>query len=240
MMIFEPRELQELKTIEPKGRKYFVFAQRETSLMREEVWITWLTDRGLRSFIDYPSGKIYEYWLHEKSALKILKRYAHWMRANWQQHLAEYPLKKSALLAAAAGGAQSVTTKNNSEIAAAYRKCIQQAYELGDYIWGAWAVIYFIEPELIKKIPEKIDVVMALEQPIELMKMRHELLRRSVEEVAKEYGWLNVYSTYDRDFSVRDLKHYATRQAKNETREQFGKIRAAKKNFQNLLRTKLH
>ena len=238
-MIFEPREIQELKTIEPKGRKYFVFAQRETCLMRDEAWITWITDRGLDSFIDYPTGKIYEYWLHEKSALKALKRYAHWMRKNWAQHLGDYPEKKAALLLASAHLAQTIATKDNAIISDAYRIYIQRAYEWGDYIWGAWAVIYCIEPELIKKIPEKINVVTALDQPIELQKMRHALLKRPAEEVAEEYSWLSVYSPYDRDFRARDLKHYASRRAKGETREQFGQIRAAKKNFQNLMRSKL-
>lgn len=232
MRLFTPYPIKRIEKINLKeGQSYFRFGSRETSLCRDEIWISWIVNQGTESFLDLPNGKVYDYYIEEKSSLKLFGSLIKYMEENWPEHLSNYPLKKEGLIKSAKKLSEITTTKNNQLILQSFLDYLRKAYDFCEYIWTPWAVIYLLEEQVVKKFPKGIDLIFSLDEPIEFFKMKRELFKLTPEELIKKYGWLNVYSPFDSPYTKSDFEKLKKETKPEEIEEAFNKFEENKIKF---------
>jgi len=192
--------------VKSEAKKYVLFVSRETSLCRDEMWVSWYINQGCKGFINKPSNNVYEYYVEESSFMLLLQNMLDEMLHDWEEHINSYPQIKKKVINTAQEVAKSIKTKNNKLINSSFLKWVQEGHDYSTYIFGAWSVIYLVEPELIKIFPENIDLIMSLEKPIEFLKMQKSLLEKPIEETILKYGWLNVYSPNDAPYTIEEFQ----------------------------------
>lgn len=214
-----------------KHLNYHVFGSRETCLVRDEPWVIWLIQHELHSFIDVPNKNVYDYYVEEKSFLTLLKQLERKLMTNWISHLHDYPVKKRELIKRSDDLAKSISSNDSKLIAQRYHQYLESAYVFDDYVWGAWAVIYHTEPEVMKIFPNKIELIASLEKPIEYFKMKKDLFYLSVNSLIKHYSWLNIYSPFDQPYSKADFRGMKNKESLPEIEQQFHKFSLVKRKF---------
>lgn len=218
--MIQPYVIQYPKNIQVKGN-HVKFVTRESCISREEVYIWWILNHGTESYCDVSHHKVFEAYVHENSFLKTLKELSIKLQTTWDQHLQEYPQKKNAVLKAARRVSElcSVKKQNVATILKALDNYNEKAYAFCDYIWGAWAVIYFIEPEVLQKIGDA-ETITALTQPIAYQQMLRDLFSLNGEAWLAKYQWLNMYSVYDKPYTLEDYQRYKKQTTKEEIEKQ--------------------
>jgi phosphohistidine swiveling domain-containing protein len=234
--IFALEEIEQFEV--PPGERYFRFAARETTLVRDEIWMSWLVTHGTKRFISVPNRNIYDYYLHEDTALATLQRLGKFIEKDFEGHLARYePYKKRAIENAerltelvAEGADAEILTQAHAAVA-------RSQWELSEWVWGAWSVIHFYEPELMERLGtrEGIESVGALEEPIEFLKARRDLFRLSAAEWTRTYGWLNIYSPPDPPFTEEDFERMRKETSKDEIEQEFANFAKVREEFKTFL-----
>ncbi len=185
---------------------YLNFASRENTIARDQLYIYWLLDLGMKGYVDLPHGKVVEFYIEEESSLSFFQKYASFLQSNWEEHLQRYaPLKQQALGAVEALE-KSVETEDNTGIMEKYASFNHAAYDFCQFLWSPWAVIYCIEPQVQERLAEDMDKIISLEEPIEFQKMKLELHRLSANTLVEKYGWLKVYNPYDEPYSEEEFE----------------------------------
>lgn len=218
-----------------KSGEYFLWLTRETCLTRDEINITWLIDRGTHSAVYIPYGKGYEYYVHERSFMDVLKRLDADITRNWRSHLARYDGKKHDILKTAKKLSSAAEQNDDAVTLRAFDAYTNAIYAFCEYIMGAWAVIYFIEPLLGKRAPLLLDAIYALDRPIEFMKLQRDLHRLSVTTLVKRYGWLNVYSPYDAPYTAAQIGALKRQTREKDIARSFTQFRHARTRFKDIL-----
>ncbi|MFH0971733.1 MAG: PEP-utilizing enzyme [Candidatus Micrarchaeota archaeon] len=235
---FTPYSTCTVKRLDPSSNSsFFKFASRENTLSRDQLYIYWLVDHGTRGYIDMPHQKAYEFYVEEKSTLRVWSEYAKFLQDEWEEHLARYPVLKKAAIEKAEKLAQSVRTGGGQDILIKYSDFNQAAYEFCQFLFSPWAVIYCIEPEIHKKMPESIDKIIALDEPIEYQKMKMELRGTSAKKLSEKYGWLNVYNPCDEPYSVKEFERMKAEFKEESLEAGIGKMRENGENFERLAGT---
>lgn len=203
--MIQPYVIQYPKKILVKGN-HIKFVTRESCISREEVYIWWILNHGTESYCDVSRHNVFEAYAHEDSFLATLKALSIQLQAEWKRHLHEYPKKKNAVFQAAKAVSQSCSFKkrNVTTILKAFDDYNKKAYEFCEYIFGAWAVIYFIEPEVLQQLGDHAETITALTQPIVYQNMLNDLFRFTGEAWLAKYQWLNMYSVYDHPYTMKD------------------------------------
>lgn len=235
-MIPKPYAIRRVRQLSLGDRKYFSFASRETCFVRDELWIQWLVDHGCKGMIDIPNGRIYDYYLEERSSLRTLTRFEKQLRRTWTAHVHAYPQRKQAILNAVRALTQAVVSGDQRRILGAHREVIRTAYAFNDYIWGAWAIIFVTEPRVMRELPDDVALMMSLEQPIEFIRMKHDLYRKSDQALAAQYGWLNVYSPYDTPYAPEYFRTLRKEIKYNDVKKEFQVYQKTKTRFRAALR----
>lgn len=237
MKILKAKNLNKINTQSIKNDDYIHFASRSTCLARDEIWVTWLINHGAKKFIDLPNGLIYDYYIEKKSSLELLKMLANKIRRDWCGHLRRYKLLKKEIYFKAKKLSESVKTKDNKIILKNYFSFLNLAYEFCEFVWGAWAVIYHIEPEVIKEFSDKIEEIIALDEPIEYFNLQKKLLNSSLLDTKEKYGWLNIYSPHDTPYSISKLGNIKKKLKRQDLIKQFKNYKKNKIEFKKLLKT---
>ena len=112
-----------------------------------------------------------------------------------------------------------------------YKDILEKTYSFSEYIWCAWAVIYCIEKEVIESFPEKVDLIMALEEPIEYMSMNRDLFCLPDDELIQKYGWLKIYTSFDQPYTKEDFGVLRNQLNKKEVEQQFEDFSKVKEEF---------
>ncbi len=216
---------------------YYRFAARETSLCRDEPWSSWMVNHGCAGLISIPNGNTYDYYVEENGFLHVLAELEQEMLQHWKKHSSEYSKIKKQVIEKAKKVADAARAKKRKGLFSQYLEWVQQGYDFCDYVWGAWAVIHHTEKEVIDAFPEKMDLIMSLEQPIEFIKMQKALFEMPLAEVAKKYGWLNVYSPYDIPYREEGLGQIKKTLNPEEFKWQYLQFERNKKEFEIFLKT---
>ncbi|TKJ17801.1 hypothetical protein CEE44_04715 [Candidatus Woesearchaeota archaeon B3_Woes] len=232
----KPYKINNVKKIAIKS-PYFRFAARETCISRDEPWIWWLVNRGCKGFIDMPNKNIYDYYIEEKSSLETLSRLARYMEKNWKKHFLSYDKRKKRLIQKAIKLSKSTKTNNKKIILKNYLDYVDESCDYSEYIWSAWAVIHFTEKDVLKNFPDKIELVMALDKPIDFINMQRALHRLSPKELVKKWGWLKIYSGYDKEYTEEYFERQRKNISKEEIEEQFKRFKEVKKEFSEFLKS---
>ena len=75
--------------------KYFKWLTRPSSVARDEPYVRYLLDKGLKEFISVPiDEKIADYYAEKDSLYQMLDNLYKQILKNWQKHLQEYPKNK--------------------------------------------------------------------------------------------------------------------------------------------------
>src|SRR3989338_7756513 len=77
---------------------YVKWTARESCLAREEMWIHWLIDQGLKGLLDIPNRNSFDYYVEKETFLFCLEKLYKNMQANLEQHIKIYNKKKIKLL----------------------------------------------------------------------------------------------------------------------------------------------
>ncbi|MFH1276179.1 MAG: PEP-utilizing enzyme, partial [Candidatus Woesearchaeota archaeon] len=222
--------------VEEAKKGYYLFASRETSISRDEPFITWIINHGKINFIDFPNKNIYDYYLSNAIYFNFAKEFSQEMINKWEEHIGTYFSRKLKLLEQAKKLDERVKRKKtNKEITSEYNKLIELLYDFGEYIWGAWAIIHVIEKEVIEKFPDKTEIIMSLVDPIEYIKMQKDLFILTPKEIVVKYGWLKMYSSYDAEFTEEEFIEIKKEVSEEEIEEQFNKFKINKSKFQELI-----
>ena len=229
-------KIKKVKKIAIKS-SYFRFAARETCISSDNIWMMWWVDYGCKGMIDIPNKDIYDYYIEEKSSLNSFAKLARYMEKNWKKHISTYKRRKQNVIQKSIKLSESTKTEDNKLILRNYLDYLKICYDYCEYLWGAWAVIYFTEKFIIENLPDKVELVMALEAPIDFIKMQRDLHRLSPKELVKKWGWLNLYSPYDREYTEDYFKKQKKRVNKKEIEEQFKRFGKVKKEFSEFLRS---
>jgi len=223
--------------VKDEAKKYVLYVSRETSLCRDEMWVSWYINQGCKGFINKPSNNVYEYYVEESSFMLLLQNMLDEMLHDWKRHVNSYPHKKKEVINAAKELALSVKTQNNKLICSSFLNWTQVGYDYCTYIFGAWSVIYLIEPELSKIFPEKLNIIMSLEKPIEFIKMQKELFEKPIEKVVQKYGWLKVYGPSDPPYSLPELQSMKKELNREEIKQQYKSFKNNQKEFAAFVRS---
>lgn len=221
----------------PKDATYFRFAARETCLAREEAWLSWLVDQGVKSVVDIPNGHIYDYYLEEQSAYRTYTKIAKYIETNWHHHIGSYRKRQQRLTKTSLALSRAAVEKDRNKILKAFIEYVQSSYQFSEYIMGAWAVIYNFEPIILDKLKNHLEIINSLEQPIEYFAMQLALLQEPLPYVLKHYGWLKVYSPTDDPYTLPELKKLKSSLNKKHVLAQQKKFRVTAKKFQALLKS---
>ncbi len=184
---------------------YNRFATRESAMARDEVWIRWMIDQGCSAFIDIGNGRTFDYYVEKASLERVLEQLLERMVRTWPRHRQDYPQRAKALMTAAAALASAAKVKDATATLKRLTVFNRAAYAYCDYIWGAWAVIFHVEPVVVARFPQQIELIAALDRPIRYVRLLRDLWRFPPETIATRYGWLKVYNPHDRAFTVNDL-----------------------------------
>lgn len=227
---------KKVTTLHPfRKRKFITFGSRETCLVRDEPWFTWLARNGVE-FIDLPNGRIYDYYVSEKDYHLALEKLRVKMGRNWSQHLKEYHMKKRAVIKTAGDLSLSVKSGEKTKILDKHSKYFQAAYDFNEYIWGAWAVIYRVEPDVMNRIPEEIGLITKLDQPINFIEMQRDVFRLQVQKWLQKYKWLKMYNPYDPVYTKKDYSKFRKSLNRSELNKQFRELAKTKTDFNKLLK----
>ncbi len=216
---------------------YYRFAARETSLCRDEPWTNWMVNHGCPGIISIPNGNTYDYYVEEKGYLRVLKELENEMLKNWQKHLDEYSSQKQRIIEKAKQITNAVNARKRERLFPLYLEWIQQGYAFCDYVWGAWAVIHHTEKIVIDAFPEKMDLIMSLEKPIEYIEMQKALFEIPLAEVVEKYGWLNVYSPYDLPYTEEQVEQMKKELNVKGLEQQYIQFEKNKKEFNHFVET---
>lgn len=74
------------------------FTGRETSVSRDEIWISWLLNHGTKSVTKVPNKDIVDYYVDKESFLACMKVHAEYLLENWKKHKDKYHTMKQSLL----------------------------------------------------------------------------------------------------------------------------------------------
>lgn len=218
-------------------KKYHHFVTRETSLCRDEIWITWMLNHGCKGFINKPNHNTYEDYVEEKSFLLVLKNLRDELLQKWDEHVNNYPIQKKNLIKITKELADSTPSKNRQEIASHYEQWVEAGYKFCDYVFGAWAVIYHIESKIKTIFPDKIDLITSLEEPIEYLKLQQALFKLKTNAVMEKYGWLKIYGPYDLLYSAKDLQQMKKEINEDHLKKQFSLFSKNKRDFNEFVNT---
>ncbi len=213
------------------------FTSRVDCIARVEVWVSWIVDKGVKSFIVVPDGKVFSYYFEPQSNQNTLTILGKEMSKNWYTYLEKYVPKKNDLIKKAKILGQVSQKKNKKAISKSYGEYLQSAYDFCDYIWGAWSAIYIYEPEIISKYPDKVDVIFSLNRPIEYMKMEKDIFRLSDKVLVKKYGWLNAYNPFEESYDKKYFFTLRKKLNKNIILDQYKNFAKSKKDFSNFIET---
>jgi phosphohistidine swiveling domain-containing protein len=213
------------------------FASRVDCIARTEVWVSWIVDKGVKSFILLPDGRVFNYYFEPKSNHKTLIDLGNEMSTHWVRYLQKYVIKKKDLMAKAKKLSRRLNSKNKQIIYQDYNSYLESAYDFCDYIWGAWSAIYIYEPEIIAKYPEKVDIIISVDRPIEYMKMEKDIFLLSDRELVKKYGWLNVYNPFEKAYDAKYFARLRKKLNQNKINEQFKNFQKSTKEFYNFIQT---
>lgn len=258
--------------------EFFTFGARETCFVRDEIWMRWLLEHGVAALVSLPAKDNYEYYIETASSMRLFRVLVRKMAAGWGRHLREYPRKKQALIKAAeelgrvageslsavgdpppfssplakggGSGRRGIPRTTGRSLLQCYSRYLKAAYEFCDYIWGAWAVIYIVEPILMRRAiqeigsprteiqsPNILEAITALDQPIEYMKMRRDLFRLSPPQWVKRYAWVRMYNPYDAPFTARVYANMQRELTQREVRSEFAQFAKARRQYRALLRS---
>jgi phosphohistidine swiveling domain-containing protein len=193
-------------TIWPRGKKLFklkknfLFAGRESSLVRDEVWLNWLMDHGLKLTIRIPNKTIIDYYVDHDSWNSTHKKIADSIIRTWPRHLNRYKELSLKLINASEALAKSAKIKNNDKILRSFLNYTQVAYDFSEYVMGAWSIITHTEKEVVNKLPQYINIINGLEKPVPFQQMQMDLGKYTPDEIVKRYGWLNMYNPFIEPF----------------------------------------
>lgn len=216
---------------------YILFVGRETCLTRDEIWISWLVDWGVSDFLYVPKKDIYDYYFDEKSFLDFVDRHSHYLLSNLDSHLASYNTVKNNILKSAKQLSQVCQKKDNDVIIKNFLEHNQYKYQSGDYIHGAWDVIYKIESEVLDSVPQDIELITALDTPIDYLKMERDLFVFESQELVKKYAWLNIYNPYDKIFDEKDFVKLKKEKNKDNIEKQFAELEKTANDFEKYITT---
>ncbi len=216
---------------------YFRFAARETCISRDNIWMMWWVDHGCKSLIDIPNKDIYDYYIEEKTSLNSLSKLARYIEKNWKKHISAYKKRKQSVIQKSIELSESTKIKDNKLILKNYLDYVKVCYDYCEYIWSAWSVIYSVEKPVIENFPDKMELIISLEKPIDFIKMQRDLHGLSLKELVKKWGWLKVYSAYDKAYTEEYFKRQKKRTNKREIEEQFKRFSEVKKEFSKFLKS---
>jgi len=238
MSLPEPYPIRQTRrlTFRP-GETYHRFGSRETCLSRDEHWGTWLPEHGTKGFVSIPNGRVYDYYVEERSFFQLMNRLAEQLRRDWSGHVRRYPTQKKRLVQSAWAVSRAAGRLRLNSFINVYHRYRREAYDFDEYIWGAWAVIYDVEPVIIKAFPEQVETIMALDRPIDYTAMLRGAFRFSAAKVANRYGWLNMYNPHDRPFSAANIERLKRKHSRREVAEQFAKFRTNGQRYRSFRRS---
>lgn len=227
--------LRTIKKLSLPWSKYFHWASRESCLMRDELFQWWLVEHGIKSIVDVYNNRVYDYYLEEASAMKTFGKISEDIIREWPRHIGNYKAKRKALVSAADEVRRAALKRDAKAAWRAFTKFSRARDLFGEYLFGAWSVIFFMEPEVLKRCGEDADRIVALDQPVQYLLMRRDLFRLSNKALEKKYGWLNVYNPEDKPFLAGDFVRLRHEVNKEEVRKEFVQFAKNRKAFNAVL-----
>ena len=219
------------------GTRFASFVSRETTLTRDELWQSWLIDRGVRAFITVPNGTTHDYYFEEGSEDAVLKALTRELQEGWGVRVQRYPNARSRMIEAAQRAGACAGTSGGVEVASVYRAYLQAAYTFCEYIWSAWAVIDHLEPGIAERFPEHLGTIGSLEEPIAFLEMQRDLYRLPIEVVTNRYRWLKMYSMSDEPYTVNDTERLKSESSPRYVEQQLAALTENRKRFQTFVST---
>ena len=216
---------------------YVKWTARESCLAREEMWIHWLIDQGLKGLLDIPNRNSFDYYVEKETFLFCLEKLYKNMQANLEQHIKIYNKKKIKLLELGIQVKEITKKHDKKKILVAFKDFLEAFYDFGYYIFTPWSVIFFAEPLVLKHFPDQLNVIMSLEQPIEHLKMQHDLFYMLPQELCETYAWLNMYSPHDSPYTEKDFEKMKKETKQEEIEKTFSQFKETKEKFNDFLKT---
>ncbi len=210
---------------------------RESSVSREEVWIKYLFDLGCNCIVQVPNGIVSDTYIDEPSYMDALKKFELILKNKWDNHMNEYLKLKKRMIDCAKEVSTLTKSNDNNLILKKYKVFLDTSYEFCEYIWAAWVVVFHVEKSVIKHFSNKIDLIMALDEPIEYLNMLNDLFYLNNKELVKKHGWQKAYNSFDEIFTEQDFEKLRKETDKEEIEKQFEGFKIMKMKFNNFLDT---
>lgn len=235
--IFAPSVIQQRTQFRlPKGKTYYTMASRETSLARDEAWMSWLVDHGVEGCLDLADGHAYAYYAEERSYFVVMRRLAQSMEKDWAGHLARYRRTARLLHRESKCLSQFAQLGKQKALPQQYARMLQAAYGFSEYIWSPWAVISILEPALLHAIPEHLDDLLSLDRPITYLLFQQELAREHPAVLQQRYGWLKMYNPHDKPYTIAEIQRLKKQTTQKSVAEMQKAMHRARVTYQRAIR----
>src|SRR3989344_8461938 len=194
---------------------YTKWATRLSAVIREVPLALYLNQKGLKRFLSVPVDQLYsEFYVEKESFQAVLRGHMKELWKNPDLYTNEYEKAAQSLIEKAKRVYRAIKG-DRAILWEAYEQYYQEKIKYGFYFVSTFSIEEFIIPKLSELFPNEIIMITSPDKPFSFQIMKKELLKRSVSEVQKEFGWLNVYNYHDGDYPVsyfaemkRDLKEY--------------------------------
>ena len=146
---------------------YFKWLTRPSSVARDEPYVRYLLNVGLKEFIAVPIDEnVADYYVEKESHQQVLNHLHKQILKDWKKHLQEYPQKKENLLNSAKELKDAV--KNNVTgvtLYVLYEQVVKDLFGICPYIFMPFALSEFVEEKVMQEYPEDFAVITSLSKP---------------------------------------------------------------------------
>ncbi len=219
--------------------QYIKFATRPFSVAREEPYIRYMLKEGLKAFVSVRIDSTNaSYFVDKKSYYIFLKNLLDTTLKGWESHLKKYTdITQNLIFASKEVKAAVDGEKNHKEILNAYKKYFEAVITLGPYIFIPYALKEYVEQEILEEFPNKFEIITSLDRPTEFHKFQSSLLTEPADKIKEKFDWLNVYSFYEKSYTIKHIKELKKTIDREEIKKTFFSFGENKKKFKDFINT---
>lgn len=216
---------------------YFKWISRPGSVARDEPFITYALNKGLKSLIALPAkGGNVDYYMHHDSFYEMLNNELNDVLSNPEKHFIEYPKKRENLVSKAKKLKESVIqNKDNEEILKLFEEYVEVGIDYCIYVLVPFALENLVEPKILKEFPDDFEIITSLDQPLIFHNFQKSLLKDETEEILKKYSWLNVYSPIHKPYIKEQIEELKKSTNKEDVEKIFRKFEENKAKFKKFI-----
>ncbi|MEK6890280.1 MAG: PEP-utilizing enzyme [Nanoarchaeota archaeon] len=217
--------------------KFIKWATRPSAVQRETPVAFYMTLNGLKQFYVIPVDlEKSDYYVEKESYFKLLDKIMSEVMVNPEKHLADYN-KAGEIFIEKAKNVFKNLNSSPKDLLKAYEEYFNYVTEYSVYFIATFAAEEIIVPRLEALFKDKMVLITSPGKPLTYQKMQRALFEKSLEEVKKEYGWMNLYNYQEEEYDLNYFKELKKNLSKEKVDKVFEEIEKNKEDFNNFLST---